>query len=74
MNQELFINKSIVKVGSVKDYIQLTKPMLTFLVIMSSVVVYIWALPGVVSVVNVLLLGIGWVYGCRLGKCSKSDN
>lgn len=59
MNQEFSLSNSIVKVGSVRDYIQLTKPRLTLLVIMSSVVVYIWALPGMASVINVLLLGIG---------------
>lgn len=59
MNQELSIDKSFEKAGSVKDYIQLTKPMLTSLVIMSSVVVYIWALPGVISFVYVVLLGVG---------------
>ena len=59
MNQDLSIHKSFVKVGSVKDYIQLTKPMLTSLVIMSSVVVYIWALPVAANFFSVVLLGLG---------------
>ena len=59
MNQDLSIHKSFVKVGSVKDYIQLTKPMLTSLVIISSVVVYIWALPGLANFINVVLLALG---------------
>ncbi|NNC84754.1 MAG: protoheme IX farnesyltransferase [Bacteroidia bacterium] len=59
MNQEYSLINSIVKVGSVRDYIQLTKPRLTLLVIMSSVVVYIWALTDAANFVNVFLLGLG---------------